>query len=101
MERRDFLKTLALASGMFFASPLLSYGGKEYPVDHHPNEYHKVPLLPWGYVELDPYEAMKRGYLGYGVGECAAAAFWAITSLLREKKDILIIIYLYLLWNLL
>ena len=86
MERRDFLKAMALASGAFLASPILGYGKGEYPVNPKPNNYHKVPLLPWGYVELDPQEAFKRGHLGYFIGECAAGAFWAITSLLREKK---------------
>ncbi len=80
MERRDFLKAFALTSGVFLASPILSYGKGEYPVNPEPNKYHKVPLLPWGYVELDPDEAFKRGHLGYFAGECGAATFWAVIS---------------------
>jgi len=86
MDRRDFLKGLLLASAAGFLGLPEAHAGGEYPVSHSPNKYHEVPLIPWGYVELDPDEVFKRGHLGYWAGECGAGAFWAITSLLREKK---------------
>ncbi len=80
MKRRDFLKKLALASG---AGLILKPDFSKLAVNTAAAA--KVPRIPWGYIELDPDEAFKRGYLGYLVGECAAGAFWAIMSLLQEK----------------
>lgn len=80
MKRREFLKKLALASGAgLILKPDLS------KLAINTAAASNVPPIPWGYVELDPDEAFKRGYLGYFISECAAGAFWAIMSLLQEK----------------
>ncbi|WP_411376652.1 C-GCAxxG-C-C family (seleno)protein [Desulfurobacterium thermolithotrophum] len=86
MKRRDFVKGLLVASGAGLMSLPKAGFAEEAPAAGASPNLRNAPLLPWGYVELDPEEAMKRGYLGYFVAECAAGAFWAITSLLREKK---------------
>ncbi len=83
MNRREALKILGLAGMGILGGKELAFAEKL--ISSAPNNYHKVPLLPWGYVKLDEMEAFKRGYLGYFVGECSAGVFWAITSLLREK----------------
>jgi hypothetical protein len=81
MNRRSFLKKLLVATG---AGLILKPNLKDLKINTAFGAI-KVPKIPWGYIELDPDEAFKRGYLGYLVGECSGGAFWAIMSLLREK----------------
>ncbi|NPA40290.1 MAG: twin-arginine translocation signal domain-containing protein [Thermodesulfobacteria bacterium] len=66
MDRRDFLKSLLLAScAGVIGMPQSGFTSEEAPRPKHA----KVPPLPWGYKELDPDEALRRGHLGYMVGE--------------------------------
>lgn len=80
MNRRDFLKKLAVASGLGFLG--LSKAGRVSAASPSAGE---APPLPWGYVKLDREEVRKLGHLGYYCFECAGGAFWAIMSSLQEK----------------
>ncbi|NPA39290.1 MAG: twin-arginine translocation signal domain-containing protein [Thermodesulfobacteria bacterium] len=63
MNRRDFLKGMLIASCVGLAG-LPKLGGVE-----EAEASWRVPKLPWGYKELDPDEALRRGHLGYMIGE--------------------------------
>lgn len=90
LNRRNFVKGMfAVAGAGLLGLPAVARAEEASSQGASPTQAQqpqiKVPKLPWGYVELDPDEAMSRGYLGYMVDECAGGSFWAITSLLKEK----------------
>jgi hypothetical protein len=84
MKRREFFKGLLAAPVVgLIGYPALALAEEAAPASAGASPS-GVPRLPWGYKELDPMEAFKRGYLGYLVDECAGGAAWAILSLLKE-----------------
>jgi len=86
MKRRDLIKGLLAAPVVgVLGYPTVTLASEESaPAPSAGTSPSGVPRLPWGYKELDPIEAFKRGYLGYMVDECAGGAAWAILSLLRD-----------------
>lgn len=91
MKRRDFmLKGLATTVAIGMSTlPVNAIAenddSKITKTSPSSNTFKAPPPIPWGYVELDPEEAMKRGYAGYMATECGGGSFWSVLSMLREK----------------
>lgn len=81
VDRRGFLKTTGLGLGV--AVGTLVFG----PGIASAAEGSAAPVAEgaFPYVNLDPREGMLRGHAGYWKSGCAYGAFYAITSMLREK----------------
>ena len=87
MERRDFIKKLAIASGatLLLSSNVVNASALSSTSEANSTQTLEAPPLPWGYVELDPEYVRKLGHLGYYAFECGGGTFWAIMYALREK----------------
>ncbi len=68
MDRRDFLKSLVLASCVGIMG-IPHVGSTSEEVAARENVSSEVPMLPWGYKEIDPDEALKRAHLAYFASE--------------------------------